>query len=143
MCPVETLRKYPTLPVITRLCTIPYTIPDTDVHIRKGTLVMIPALALHRDPKFYPEPETFNPDRFYVDNIGARPFIEQPWLPFGDGPRICPGMRSGKLTTKIGLLKMLHQCRYELDGPADIKFSSSSLVLSPNHGLNLKVTLRE
>lgn len=104
---------------------------------------MIPTLALHRDPKFYPDPNTFNPDRFYVEHIGSKPFIEQPMLPFGDGPRICPGMRSGKLTTKIGLLKMLHKCCYHLDGPADIEFSSSSLVLSPNHGLKLKVTLRE
>lgn len=142
-CIDETLRKYPALPVITRMCTIPYTIPDTNVHIKKGTLVMIPAFALQRDPIFYPDPDTFNPDRFYVDNIGAKPFIEQPFLQFGDGPRICPGMRSGKLTTKIGLLKMLSKCSYDLDGPANIKFSSSSLVLSPNHGLKLKVTLRK
>jgi len=142
-CVDETIRKYPTLPVITRECTIPYTIPDTNVRIDKGTLVMIPALALHRDPKFYHNPSKFDPDRFYVDNIGSKPFIEQPYLPFGDGPRICPGMRMGKLTTKIGLLKMLHKCTYHLDGPADIKFSSSSLVLSPNHGLKLKVKLRE
>lgn len=100
-------------------------------------------MALHRDPKFYPDPNTFNPDRFYVEDIASKPFIEQPMLPFGDGPRMCPGMRSGKLTTKIGLLKMLHKCKYELDGPADIQFSSSSLVLSPNHGLKLKVTLRD
>lgn len=106
---------------------------------------MIPALAIHRDPKFYPYPNTYNPDRFFVDNIGAKSFIDQPSLPFGDGPRICPGMRSGKLTTKIGLMKMLHKCNYQLDGPGDhhIKFSSSSLVLSPNHGLKLKVTLRK
>lgn len=104
---------------------------------------MIPTFALHRDPKFYPDPDTFNPDRFFIDNIGSKPFVEQPQLPFGDGPRICPGMRSGKLTTKIGLLKMLHKCCYRLDGPADIQFSSSSLVLSPNRGLKLIVTLRE
>ncbi|KAJ6639104.1 putative cytochrome P450 6d4, partial [Pseudolycoriella hygida] len=132
-CIDETLRKYPTLPVLTRQCTIPYTIPGTNVCIEKGTLTMIPTLALHRDPKFYPKPDTFDPDRFYVENIGSKPFVDQPYLPFGVGGRICPGMRSGKLTTKIGLLKMLHKFRYHLDGPADIKFSSSSLVLSPEH----------
>lgn len=104
---------------------------------------MIPTLAIHRDPKFYPDPHTFNPDRFYVENIGSKPFVEQPMLPFGEGPRICPGQRSGKLTAKIGLLKMLRKCCYHLDGPGGIEFSTSSLVLSPNHGLKLKVTLRQ
>lgn len=105
---------------------------------------MVPVLALHRDPKYYPDPDTFNPDRFYVDHINAKSFVELPYLPFGDGPRICPGMRSGRLTTKIGLVKMLQKCNYDLDGPDQpITFSSSSLVLSPSHGLRLKVTLRK
>ncbi len=68
-----------------RECTRSYNIPDTDVTIEKGTAVVIPVLALHRDAKFYPEPEKFIPERFHPSNNES----DRPYMPFGDGPRAC------------------------------------------------------
>ena len=85
----ETLRKYPPLPILTRLCTKDYIIPGTDVQLNKGVGVMIPVLGLHSDPEYYPNPDIFDPERFSEENKQSRPSFT--WLPFGDGPRICIG----------------------------------------------------
>ncbi|EEZ99243.2 cytochrome P450 6BS1 [Tribolium castaneum] len=85
----ETLRKYPPAPVFLRKCTKTYRVPDTDVIIEEGLSVLIPAYGLHRDPEYFPDPETFDPDRFNEDNRSK--IWDYTYIPFGDGPRICIG----------------------------------------------------
>jgi cytochrome P450 family 6 len=89
---LEALRKYPPLPILTRLCTRDYIVPDTTIQIKKGVGVIIPVLGIHRDPEYYPNPEVFDPERFNDENKKSRPAFT--WLPFGDGPRICIGMHT-------------------------------------------------
>lgn len=83
----ETMRKYPPVQALARVCTKPYRVPGTDVDVDVGTAVLIPVYAIHHDPRYYPEPDAFDPERFSKD--GARP--AGTYLPFGDGPRICIG----------------------------------------------------
>jgi cytochrome P450 family 6 len=85
----ETLRKYPPGPFLVRECTKKYTIPRTDIAIEKGTLIIIPVMGLHRDQKYYPYHEIFDPDRFSEETKGKIP--QYTYLPFGEGPRICIG----------------------------------------------------
>jgi cytochrome P450 family 6 len=59
-----TLQKYPPVPTLNRDCTKDYKIPGTDVVLEKGMPTFIPVYALHHDPKYYPEPERFDPERF-------------------------------------------------------------------------------
>lgn len=84
----ETLRKYPALPFLDRTCNKRYQIPGTDVIIEKGVVLYISMLGLHYDPKYFPEPETFNPDRFAGNSENIVPYS---YLPFGLGPRNCIG----------------------------------------------------
>jgi cytochrome P450 family 6 len=85
------MRKYPIAGVLSRECTKPYKLPDSDVHIEVGNLVAIPVHALHYDPKYYPNPEVFDPDRFTEEGKKTRPQFT--YLPFGEGPRQCIGKR--------------------------------------------------
>ncbi|XP_053685848.1 cytochrome P450 9e2-like [Sabethes cyaneus] len=93
MCVSESLRLWPPIPMIDRLCVRDYQVDEDPLRftIDKGTAVWIPVHALHRDPKYYPQPERYDPERFAEENrhnlnTGA-------YLPFGAGPRNCIGSR--------------------------------------------------
>ncbi|EFA02816.1 cytochrome P450 6A1 [Tribolium castaneum] len=109
----ETLRKYPPLPIIMRLCTKDYVVPGTDIEIKKGVGVMIPVLGLQTDPEYFPDPDVFDPDRFSEEKKKERPGFT--WLPFGDGPRICIGMRFGMLQSKVALTTFIRNYRVKLN----------------------------
>jgi cytochrome P450 family 6 len=85
----ETLRKYPPIPALLRVVTKPYVIPGTSVHLDVGMKVLIPVYGLHHDPKYFAEPEIFNPENFSDERKAKRP--RHAYLPFGDGLRICIG----------------------------------------------------
>ena len=77
----ETLRKYPPIPQVVRKSTAAYKIPGTELVIEKGTSIIVPVLALHRDPVYYPDPEKFDPERFAPENI--KKMHQYTFLPFG------------------------------------------------------------
>lgn len=57
--------------------------------IPAGVMVQLHIYELHRDPKYFPEPEKFNPDRFLPENFkNIHPFA---YLPFSAGSRNCIG----------------------------------------------------
>lgn len=83
----ETLRKYPVLPALNRECVKDYQIPGTKHIIEKGTNVFIPVFGLQFDPKYYPNPKIFDPDRFAdTTSTTSKYKINRPYLGFGDGP---------------------------------------------------------
>jgi cytochrome P450 family 6 len=81
---------YPPLPILNRVVTKNYTIPDTKVTLRKGTFVVIPNQALQTDPDFFSDPEDFNPSRFADEEMTRR--NQYILLAFGEGPRQCIGI---------------------------------------------------
>lgn len=122
-----------------------YTIPGTDIVIEKGTTVLIPALALQRDERYYPNPNEFNPDRFSVENLSGTTFVDRPYVPFGEGPRICIGLRMGKMQTKTGLILMLQNHRYEVlpeDDDKEIEIDPRAFLLAPKNDMHLLVRPR-
>ncbi|XP_058130755.1 probable cytochrome P450 6a14 [Anopheles ziemanni] len=135
----ETLRKYPPVESLTRVPMRDYTVPGTKYVIPKDTLVQIPVYALHHDEEFYPEPDQFNPDRFLPEEVKKRhPYV---YLPFGEGPRICIGLRFGVMQAKLGLITLLRNFRFSPTSrtPSKIKFDANSFILSPDSGNYLKV----
>ncbi|XP_063218441.1 cytochrome P450 6j1-like [Bacillus rossius redtenbacheri] len=105
MVMMETIRKYPTVPQLERKCLQDYKIPGTEIVVEKGTSVMIPVLGIHRDKDICPEPERFDPERFTPENKSKRHHFAH--LPFGEGPRICIGMRFGQMQVKTALVHIL------------------------------------
>lgn len=93
----ETLRMYPSLPVVNRVCTERYIVPGTDLVVDEGVRVHIPTFAIHHDPELYPDPFRFDPDRFSEENSkGRHPYA---FIPFGEGPRMCIGKSDNRTTT--------------------------------------------
>ncbi|CAG9819628.1 unnamed protein product [Phaedon cochleariae] len=120
----ETLRKYPPVPFVTRKCVEDYKVPNSDLIIKKGIRVFIPIRGIHYDEDYYEASEVFDPERFSDENKQTRhPYAH---IPFGEGPRICIGMRFGIMQTKVGLLSVLKNFRVSLN-----KKTSNPLKLSP------------
>nr|UXX33470.1 cytochrome P450 6a13-like protein [Holotrichia oblita] len=109
----ETMRKYPLGGFLPRTCTENYKIPGTNTVIDKGTQVFISVLGLHRDPEFYPDPDKFDPERFSNENKGK--IVPGTFLPFGDGPRICIGLRFGLMQAKTCLIRLLKDFEFSLN----------------------------
>ena len=77
-------------------------------NIKKDTLVIFPIYAMHHNPRFFPEPERFRPERFLKSENDADSLASQyAFLPFGGGPRLCIGMRFAIAEIKIAMAKLL------------------------------------
>jgi len=88
-----------------RNCIKPYKIPDSDFVIPKNTRVIIPTVGLHYDPAIWPDPETFDPERFSAENKGKIDSVT--FQPFGFGPRQCLGQNLMMIESKILLIHVL------------------------------------
>ncbi|XP_046617580.1 cytochrome P450 6k1-like [Neodiprion virginianus] len=135
----ETLRKYPPLPFLDRVAMVDYKVPGTDLVIEKGTPTYIPMFGLHYDPEYFPEPFKYDPERFNEENKQNRASCI--YMPFGEGPHICIGLRFGLLQAKLGLVKILS--KYEVT-PCErtlipMRLDPKALILSSDGGLYLNV----
>lgn len=103
----ETMRLYPPVPAVGRYTT-------KDLQIGKQTIPANTSIYLvfyfaHRDPKHFPDPLSFKPERFLDDNEGRQTFT---YLPFSAGPKNCIGQKFAMLEMKALISKVLRY--YEL-----------------------------
>ncbi|XP_063833259.1 cytochrome P450 6B2-like, partial [Ostrinia nubilalis] len=141
-CVDEALRLYPVVGVMTREVAEDYTFPS-GLTLEKESRVHIPMYHLHHNPDFFPDPEAFKPERFLPENKqNIKPYT---YIPFGEGPRICIGLRFAKMQTLAGLLTILKKYSVELaDGtPEKLQFDPRAIVTTPIGGIPLKFTPRD
>lgn len=139
------MRKYPPAPTLNRECSKDYRIPGTNITLEKGTAIQVPIFAIQNDEKYFPNPQKFDPSRFFDENLKGKTFVDWPYMPFGEGPRNCIGLRMGKMQTKVGIVVMLQHFNYKLSdkhGDGELPFSPSTFILTPVGGINLKVSKR-
>ena len=135
----ETLRMYPPAFRFTREAA-----QDCEVlgqRIPAGTVLEIAVGALHHDPEHWPNPETFDPERFTAEaRLQRRPFT---YLPFGAGPRSCLGVRLGLLVVKLTILQVLHKFRFEASPETQVPLQlESKSALGPKNGVYIKIVSR-
>lgn len=111
----ESLRKWPPVGTYDRISN-----KATTLHIGAGQKrlrldvgdgLLIPAYALHRDAKYWPRPDVFDPERFNETN--AKTIVSGTYLPFGLGPRVCIGQRFAQMETKSLFYHLLSEFRLE------------------------------
>uniref|UniRef100_A0A8C8UNF6 unspecific monooxygenase n=2 Tax=Peromyscus maniculatus bairdii TaxID=230844 RepID=A0A8C8UNF6_PERMB len=136
----ETLRLYPIANRLERVSKKDVEI--NGVFIPKGTIVMVPTYPLHRDPEYWPEPEEFRPERFSKENKGSiNPYV---YLPFGNGPRNCIGMRFALISMKLAVIRVLQNFTLQPCEETEIplKFSRQP-ILQPENPIILKIVSRD
>nr|XP_034826947.1 cytochrome P450 6B2-like [Maniola hyperantus] len=112
------------------------------LRLRKGDRIHIPLCYIHRDPKHFSESEEFRPERFYGDaKKDIKPYT---FFPFGEGPRLCLGMRFSKMPLHAGLLAVFRNYRVELaeDMPRTVQFQPYSFVITSAIPIKLKFISR-
>lgn len=114
--------------------------PHADVEIDgydvpAGTTVTIPQWVVHRDERWYDDPEQYRPER-WTDGFEAD-LPEYAYFPFGGGKRHCIGMRYGLTETKLVVATLLQRYRFELRNP-DLTFSAA-LTLQPAEDVRVDV----
>ncbi|XP_034180230.2 cytochrome P450 9e2-like [Osmia lignaria lignaria] len=135
----EALRKYPPLVLIDRLCARKFQLPPAgpgynSVTVHPDNVVLFPVYALHHDPKCFPEPEKFDPERFSDENKDKiDPYT---YLPFGLGPRKCIGNRFALMETKILIAHLLHRFYLKCTEKTkiQIEFSKKNFSITPDGG---------
>ncbi|KAF7274739.1 hypothetical protein GWI33_012589, partial [Rhynchophorus ferrugineus] len=136
----ETLRMYPPLAILPRVCTKNYKVPNTEVIVEKGTTLKISVWGLHLDPEYFPDPYKFDPDRFSAEN--KHKINPHAYIPFGDGPRQCLGLRFALLESKLGLAMLLKDFNFSLHEttPYPPKYVVNNFIPTVEGGVLLKIT---
>nr|CAH0113238.1 unnamed protein product [Daphnia galeata] len=132
-CIKEALRLYPSVPIISRSCQEDFIIGGDE--IPAGTSVSICPYFLHRDPKYFPDPEHFRPERFQAENSEKRhPYS---YVPFSAGPRNCIGQRFALLEEKSILSAIFRNFHVRsLDKREEI-ILLAELILRPRDGIRV------
>ena len=106
----EALRLYPPTWVTARTALVDDVIGG--YRIPAGAIVLLCPWLLHRDQRFWSQPEMFLPERFRDAPAEQRPPFS--YFPFGGGPRGCPGRSLALLEIRLILALALSRCRLEL-----------------------------
>ncbi|KAF9802542.1 hypothetical protein SFRURICE_013729 [Spodoptera frugiperda] len=135
----EATRILPPNGYVTRQCVQDTVLEVGNIKVVKGTKIFTPIYQIHHDPRFYPEPEVFDPERFSKD----RKPTDDIFMPFGMGNRMCLGARYAKLQVLAGLVHALRH--FTVESNADMRnliFQKHILNVKPDN-VNIKLIPRD
>jgi cytochrome P450 len=107
--------------------------------MRKGTMVFFSQYFVHRDAKWFPEPEQFRPERFTAAARAGRPRFA--YFPFGGGGRQCIGESFAWMEALLALATIAQRWRVELVAGQRIEVQPK-ITLRPKGGIRVRVMLR-
>ncbi len=106
--------------------------------IASGSLLVISPWLLHRHHRFWKQPDAFHPERF-LESGGRR--RRQCYIPFGAGPRVCPGAGFAMNELVYALAMSAQRFRLQLR-PGAVVQPLGRLTLRPRHGLPMLLLRR-
>lgn len=79
-----------------------------------GSMAVLSPYILHRNPKYWKDPETFNPNRFLAPDKDDNPHHRYAFIPFAAGPRMCIGYRFALMEIKVVLSILLQHFSFSM-----------------------------
>jgi cytochrome P450 len=134
----ETLRLYPTAPVIVR--DINEELELEGIHIPAGTIGIIPIYTIHRHRGIWQNPDRFDPGRF-APEAKSKPNKYQ-FLPFGAGPRICIGAAFAMMEATILLASFIRAADFTLV-PGFVPKPTGQIFLTTGGDIPMQVSIQE
>lgn len=130
----ESLRLYPPAWTIGRMAKTPVRIGDYDLDT--STIVLMSPYVVQRDPRFYSEPERFDPERWTPEGKAARPKFS--FFPFGGGARVCVGEHFAWMEGVLLMATIGQRWRFRL--APDQRIDHRALItLRPRYGMRMEV----
>lgn len=134
----ETLRLYPPAPVLSREAIAELELGGYRVGI--GTELVMSPWVMHRDPRYFADPEAFRPERWLDGLAGRLPGCA--YFPFGAGPRVCMGRSFATREAILVLATLLQRFRFG-SRPGQRVVAEAVPTLHPKHGLPMVIRARE
>ena len=133
----ESMRLYPPIPSIARLA-----MEDTVIGgypVPKGMIISMAPHVIHRDPRWFPEPDAFRPERWTREFEKALPKCA--YLPFSTGPRICIGNSFASMEAVLILATIAQRYRPVMV-PGQAITPHAALTLRPTPNLQMTLEAR-
>jgi len=141
-CIHEALRLHTPVGNLFRACNADFKLPGTDYWVKNNDLLMLSAIGIHHDERYYPNPHQFNPDNFSKEARQSRsPYT---FLGFGQGPRACIGMRFALLEAKVAIAMVMRKFNFlpSNKNPDKLELDPTSQLGYIKNGLYANIELR-
>jgi cytochrome P450 len=134
---MESQRLYPPAWAIGRKAIRDFEV--SGFQFRAGTNLAISQWVMHRDARFFPDPERFDPERWREEVTTSRRSLPKfAYFPFGAGPRVCVGASLALTESALVLATLMQHYRFSLVSNKPVK-AFPSVTLRPRHALRLRV----
>jgi cytochrome P450 len=133
----ESMRLYPPAFAFSRRVLTDATIGG--YHVPAGSAVIMSQWVVHRDPRWWDQPEQFRPERWLNGQAKEQP--DYAYFPFGGGPRGCIGNLFAMLETTLVIATIAPRIRFELTAPEQVK-PWPSVTLRPASSIPMKIVRR-
>jgi cytochrome P450 len=128
----ESMRLYPPAWAIGRMVKQQYRLYNHE--LSPGSICILSPYVMHRHPRYYPNPERFDPERFTPEAKQSRPKFA--YFPFGGGPRVCIGERFAWMEGVLLLATILQNWRMQLV-PGQIIEPHPQITLRTRYGVKM------
>lgn len=133
----ESMRLYPPAWILEREATADLVLGGYPVP--QGSTVLLSQYVMHRDPRFYPRPEAFDPDRWTTEFRAGLP--KYAYFPFGGGPRACVGEPFAWVEATLLLARLAQDWTARLASGASVA-PLPRITLRPAHGIPMRLARR-
>ena len=134
----ETMRLYPPAWATGRETTEPYELRGHKIPV--GSQLMSSQWIVHRDARWYPDPERFDPERWSPERSKNLP--RYAYFPFGGGPRVCIGNHFAMMEATLLLAMIVQRFRIELLPGEKLELSPAVTLRQKGDGLKVRTHAR-
>jgi cytochrome P450 len=131
----ESMRLYP--PAWSLARTAVAEIEIGGYRLPAGANVVMSPWIMHRDPRFFEDPERFDPGRWSSQGTQLLPRFA--YFPFGGGPRVCIGASFATMETNLLMASIAKRFLLQLV-PGHLVVPQPGITLRPRHGMRMKIT---